>query len=154
MLLPCFSIAIQFYTGVICLSALLKTRRKSRSNSANFLLCHMLALELANIIGLVTALIGFMWCLGPLRPFSQPPREGDSDGWQLFDEALQKFLGRWKQLGYSSNASFVVSGFLTDGVLVSSASSFIHSLLIIWLLTRSGGVDKLRRLPSIQDRTF
>lgn len=73
----------------------------------------MFALEAINIIGLIIALIGFMWCLGPLRTLSSP--EQLSEGWQ--------------QLYYSSNVSFAISGFLTDRILVSCVIEPIRLLL-------------------------
>lgn len=88
----------------------------------------MFALELTNIIGLVTALVGFMWCLGPIRSLILQQGKGYSNG------LYSKLSRQWQPLYYLSTVAFFISGFLTDGILVSGVNELIYPLLNYTLL--------------------
>lgn len=88
----------------------------------------MFALELTNIIGLVTALVGFMWCLGPIRSLILQQGKRYSNG------LYSKLSRQWQPLYYLSTVAFFISGFLTDGILVSGVNELIYPLLNYTLL--------------------
>lgn len=100
----CLPIGIQFYVGIICLFALFRTKRKSNSTLTGILLCHTIALALTNLACFITALIGYIWCLG------------------------EHFVGKWWLTFLAANVTFIISRFLIDGVLVSS---FTHSTRLL-----------------------
>ena len=71
----------------------------------------MLVMEALNIIGCVTAVVEFLWCLGPLQHFSDQP---------LTDEALNEWSPKLRQLLVASDAALILCGLLTDAILVRS----------------------------------
>lgn len=79
----------------------------------------MIALELTNIIGFVTALIGFVQCLGD-SPVLNIYLDIDDSEWET-----------WMILYMTSNIAFVVNGVLTDGILVSPVPQFVFCLGLI-----------------------
>ena len=75
----------------------------------------MLALESANVIGFVTALIGFMWCLGPIHDIRiEMEKETGVTSSQVYDP----WRPQWHPLYLASTVAFVASASLTDGILV------------------------------------
>ena len=123
-----FSAAIQFYAGVITISAVWKMRRTARSKTITFLLCHMLTLQLTNTTGCVTAIIGFVWCLGTLQALYDPSN-------------IRLWHPGWFMLYLSSNLAFILSGLLTDGILVSHIT--IVLVLSSYTLSYRYGVSEL-----------
>lgn len=92
----------------------------------------MVALELTNTIGFVTALIGFMSCLSRFR-------HTENDQWEF-----STVYDWWFVLYLVSDVAFVINGLLTDGILVSQGSwlNYYLRLIINQRFDRFGVVGK------------
>ena len=98
---------MQLYAGIAVISALFKIKHAPRSNIIIFLLLHAFVLEATNVVGFITAIVEFMWCLGPLSAS------------KLDSPILPNDLrAQWNRLYITSNVAFILSGLLTDGILV------------------------------------
>ncbi|KAK7680042.1 hypothetical protein QCA50_016988 [Cerrena zonata] len=127
--ITCVSSALQFVAGLICLRALWVLRRKSRPRLANYLILHTSALEVANLIGLVTAIIGLQWFLGPIAFFNAnlwkkrtcdpnhtehlPPYPKDNIFWEE-----KQLYARIVTLGRISDIALGTGGLLSDAMLI------------------------------------
>ena len=83
---------------------------KSWSGLFIILVSHIVALELLNSLGFITAFVGLYFCVKPMRSMKV------SD---IPNQDYDSLLWRWKALYLTSNAAFVAGGLLTDGILVS-----------------------------------
>ena len=98
------------------LSALLKPKHTSRQGVVRILLCHMLFMEIANITGVVTAIYGLLWCLSPSSSLEEADAQSTSPLW---DQLSHQWALTWSWINRVTNTAFVLSGLLTDGILVS-----------------------------------
>ena len=105
LLISHFPEVIQSILGAITLYTLLKKPPASRPKAAKFLIAHMFALNMANATGFVTSIVGLVWCFGPVR--AQSARlENDLGVYWMLPETI-------------SNVAFLITGLLTDGILVN-----------------------------------
>ena len=109
-------LAVQLYAGIIVLFSLLKPKHTSRQGVVRILLCHMLFMEIANITGVVTAIYGLLWCLGPSSSLEEANGQSTSPLW---DQLSHQWSLTWSWINRVTNTAFVLSGLLTDGILVS-----------------------------------
>lgn len=156
------SLALQFVAGLICLRALWVLRRKSRPRLANYLILHTSALEVANLIGLVTAIIGLQWFLGPIAFFNAnlwkkrtcdpnhtehlPPYPKDNIFWEE-----KQLYARIVTLGRISDIALGTGGLLSDAMLVSHGNVPCRTSELT--LSRYGVVDKFGASHFFQGRT-
>ena len=68
----------------------------------------MFSLEITNMIGFVTAMVEFLWCIGPLTAHKTEP----------FRDPGSPLVTQWNRLYIASNVAFILNGLLTDGILV------------------------------------
>lgn len=136
--------AIQFLAGLLCLRALVFSKNALKSKLIKVMIVHTIALELANIVGFITAVIGLQWYLGPIQNLGYEPYEPASIGRRTPDlfiaagsESRKEWLSEvifWVSkvnvLNVISNVAFAVSGLLTDAMLVSSfmRTETVHNL--------------------------
>ena len=116
--LTVFWIAVQLYTGIVVLFALLKAKHTPKPKVIKFLLLHLLMMELVNITSFITTIFAFMWCLGPYSPPEVANVGAGSIEWVQF---FERWLYKWLRISYASNTAFILGGLLTDGILVSTA---------------------------------
>ena len=104
LLISHFPEVIQSILGAITLYTLLKKPRASRPKAAKFLIAHIFALNMANATGFVTSIVGLFWCFGPIQGSA-----GLENGVGVY----------WTLPETISNVAFLVTGLLTDGILVN-----------------------------------
>ncbi|KAK7679981.1 hypothetical protein QCA50_016927 [Cerrena zonata] len=132
MIVTCMSFSIQFLAGLLCLRALVFSKNALKSKLIKVMIVHTIALELANIVGFITAVIGLQWYLGPIQNLGYEPYEPASIGRRTPDlfiaagsESRKEWLSEvifWVSkvnvLNVISNVAFAVSGLLTDAMLI------------------------------------
>ena len=106
-----------------------------KSKIAKFMVTHAIALEMANIVGFVTAVIGLQWYLGPILDLGYQPYEptrvtsrsptvllgaGTLSREELLTDVMI-WAAKVNVLNVISNVAFVISGLLTDAMLVRSS---------------------------------
>ncbi|KAK7680876.1 hypothetical protein QCA50_016186 [Cerrena zonata] len=78
---------------------------------ARLLAYHILALELTNLVGFITAMLGFQWYLGPSLELL-------INGFPLSAPEWAARKKQFSQLGKVSNTAFVFNGLLIDAMLL------------------------------------
>ena len=116
---------IQFVAGVMCICALWKSRSKQKRPTTILLIFQVISLELVNILGLLTAILGLFLVVQPLQSLVELHEEVV----EHYLELLTKISFRWKALYYVSTVAFVICGMLTDGILVRFQNCAVYTLL-------------------------
>ena len=108
----------------------------------------MLVMEAANVTGFVTAIIGFLWCLPlvSLRADSEYAFSASQD-WEIFF----KWAFKWVGLYTASNAALILSGLLTDGILVNCCEQRQFVSGLSYTYARSGALHKFTGQPNTRE---
>ncbi|KAK7680886.1 hypothetical protein QCA50_016196 [Cerrena zonata] len=123
-IVTCVSFVLQLIAGIICLRALWISRSKSQTKLTDYLIFHTLSMEVVNLIGLVTAALGFQLFFVPIKDIWTKRECFLNDigpQYFVFDSMfrdIEQLYARLRILTVISNLAFGISGLLTDAMLI------------------------------------
>ncbi|KAK7680885.1 hypothetical protein QCA50_016195 [Cerrena zonata] len=127
----CIGFVLQLAAGILCLRALLISRRKSKSKITTYLIFHTSTLWIINVTVLILATLAFQWHFGSMKLVNTDdwvermcfPSSNENDNIQLYPEdsillGTERLSQRLDILALLSNISFGISGVLSDAMLI------------------------------------